>query len=958
MKTRLLVLIALFSTLAYSQTFDWETATLGGSSQNPNSVAIQTINGYEASFRTSNNTLINLTNAGQGSTGLSVRNAQYEQTVLLTFYPAVDIQSLKVFGSLTSNWTFKSMDGYGSTTVLNTTTANVTTAASIVALNWTNVVQIQISRTDGDSENFGIDDIVYTPYTAPPCIVNIPDANFKAALVANTAINTNGNTEIECTEASAFTGTIDVNNINISDLTGIEAFTEITELRCNGNNLSALDVSQNTKLTLLNVASNQLIALDLSTNLNLQTLWAQVNQFTSLDVSANTNLTLISVGSCPNLVSLNVANGNNSNIPGANFAANSNPNLTCITVDNVAYSTANWNFIDAQTSFSTNCASCVVNIPDANFKAYLVANTAINTNGNTEIECSEASAFTGTINCSYLGISDLTGIEAFVNLTYLYCIDNQLSSLDVSQNTSLISLLCFSNQLSSLDVGQNTSLTQLRCYYNQLSSLDVSQNTSLIDLWCSYNQLSSLDLSQNTSLEVLYCNDNQLTSLDVSQNTALSELTLDSNQFTSLNVANGNNSNITYFTAISNPNLTCIQVDDVAYSTTNWTNIDAQTSFSTNCAPCVVNIPDVNFKAYLVANTAINTNGNTEIECTEASAFTGQIDCNSLSISDLTGIEAFLNLTGLRCSSNQLSSLDVSQNTSLLYLECESNQLSSLDVSQNTSLTDLRCATNPLSSLDVTQNTSLTVLHCYSNQLSSLDVTQNTSLIDLLCSTNQLSSLDVSQNTSLTDLVCGGNQLSILDVSQNTSLTDLNCANNQLSSLDVSQNSSLTKLFCVSNQLSSLDVSQNSSLTVLYCQSNPLSSLDVQNGNNINITSNNFYASSNPNLTCIQVDDVAYSTTNWTNIDAQTSFSTNCALSSQSFTSGLAFSVYPNPTRNVLNIEMKTNLKQATIYSVLGTQVLQTKSTVINTANLNTGMYLITIEDDNGFVSTKRFIKQ
>ncbi|CAM3910930.1 MULTISPECIES: T9SS type A sorting domain-containing protein [Flavobacterium] len=668
MKTRLLVLIALFSTLAYSQTFDWETATLGGSSQNPNSVAIQTINGYEASFRTSNNTLINLTNAGQGSTGLSVRNAQYEQTVLLTFYPAVDTQSLKVFGSLTSNWTFKSMDGYGSTTVLNTTTANVTTAASIVALNWTNVVQIQISRTDGDSENFGIDDIVYTPYTAPPCIVNIPDANFKAALVANTAINTNGNTEIECTEASAFTGTIDVNNINISDLTGIEAFTEITELRCNGNNLSALDVSQNTKLTLLNVASNQLTALDLSTNLKLQTLWAQVNQFTSLDVSANTNLTLISVGSCPNLTSLNVANGNNSNIPGANFAANSNPNLTCITVDNVAYSTANWNFIDAQTSFSTNCPP-----------------------------------------------------------------------------------------------------------------------------------------------------------------------------------------------------------------------------------PCVVNIPDANFKAYLVGNTAINTNGNTEIECTEASAFTGQISCPGLSISDLTGIEAFVNLTDLRCANNQLSNLDVTQNTSLTFLNCNENQLSSLDVTQNTSLTDLSCGINQLSSLNVSQNTSLTVFHCNSNQLSNLNVSQNTSL---------------------------------------------------------------TTLWCQNNSLNSLDVSQNTSLTLLYCSFNQLSSLDVQNGNNINITSNNFYAQSNPNLTCIQVDDAAYSTSNWTNIDAQTSFSTNCALSSQSFTSGLVFSVYPNPTRNVLNIEMKTNLKQATIYSVLGTQVLQTKSTVINTANLNTGMYLITIEDDNGFVSTKRFIKQ
>ncbi|MDG0972550.1 MAG: hypothetical protein P8O07_00170 [Crocinitomicaceae bacterium] len=54
-----------------------------------------------------------------------------------------------------------------------------------------------------------------------------------------------------------------------------------------------------------------------------------------------------------------------------------------------------------------------VNIPDANFKAYLVGNAQINTNGDTEIQVSEANAFGGTIDCSSQNISDLTGIEAF-----------------------------------------------------------------------------------------------------------------------------------------------------------------------------------------------------------------------------------------------------------------------------------------------------------------------------------------------------------------------------------------------------------------------------------------------------------------------------------------------------------------------------------------------------------------
>ena len=58
--------------------------------------------------------------------------------------------------------------------------------------------------------------------------VTIPDANFKAALVADTEINTNGDGEIQCAEAAAWTGTIDVSSKTISDLTGIEAFTNIT----------------------------------------------------------------------------------------------------------------------------------------------------------------------------------------------------------------------------------------------------------------------------------------------------------------------------------------------------------------------------------------------------------------------------------------------------------------------------------------------------------------------------------------------------------------------------------------------------------------------------------------------------------------------------------------------------------------------------------------------------------
>ena len=113
------------------------------------------------------------------------------------------------------------------------------------------------------------------------------------------------------------------------------------------------------------------------------------------------------------------------------------------------------------------CFGQNVNIPDANFKAYLVNNKAINTNGDKEIQVSEASAFTDTIDCIGLNISNLNGIEAFTALTYLLCDDNKLTSLDVSKNTALTYLSCNYNQLTSLDLSKNTALTYLECEGNK-----------------------------------------------------------------------------------------------------------------------------------------------------------------------------------------------------------------------------------------------------------------------------------------------------------------------------------------------------------------------------------------------------------------------------------------------------------------------------------------------------------
>ena len=221
-------------------------------------------------------------------------------------------------------------------------------------------------------------------------------------------------------------------------------------------------------------------------------------------------------------------------------------------------------------------------VPDDNFEAYLEANGMGNGIANDDSVTTSNIVGITSLDVSSKAISDLTGIEDFASLSSLYCNDNQLTSLNVSNNTALTDLSCYQNSLTSLDVSNNTALTKLFCFSNPLSSLDVSNNTALTDLLCSLNQLTNLDVSNNTALTNLYCGGNQLTSLDVSQNTSLTTLYCNSNQLTCLNVKNGNNNNLG-FNSTLNPNLSCIEVDNPAWSNANWTIIDPNVTFSTNC---------------------------------------------------------------------------------------------------------------------------------------------------------------------------------------------------------------------------------------------------------------------------------------------------------------------------------------------------------------------------------------
>jgi Leucine-rich repeat (LRR) protein len=239
----------------------------------------------------------------------------------------------------------------------------------------------------------------------------------------------------------------------------------------------------------------------------------------------------------------------------------------------------------------------------------------------------------------------------------------------------------------------------------------------------------------------------------------------------------------------------------------------------------IVDIPDANFKAKLI-ELGVDTNADGNIQQSEALAVTS-LNIPVSNIADLTGIQAFVNLTNLECSQNQLSTLDLSSLTNLTDLQCTYNQLTSLNITGLTNLQLLYCNNNLLASLDLDGLTNLNSLGCGINQLTSLDLSTNTSLTQLSCNFNQLTNLDLTNNVLLTFLDCSANPLGTLDVSNNVNLISLHCHNNNLTALDLSNNVNLDILNFSSNGLTNIDLSNNILLTRFGCSTNSMTQLDV-----------------------------------------------------------------------------------------------------------------------------------
>ncbi|PKH52342.1 hypothetical protein CXF68_17295 [Tenacibaculum sp. Bg11-29] len=426
--------------------------------------------------------------------------------------------------------------------------------------------------------------------------IDFIDPVFKNHLLS-LPCNANGDGEITVQEAQNV-GDLRFFRVEISDLTGIEHFVNLQSLHISFSKLKNINLSQNKKINFLRIESNPLLTnINLSQNNLLEDALLNFNNLTSIDVTNNTSLKYLGLIN-NKIASLNVSN--NKRLEGLNVSGNllthidirnsaikrlnfsNNPNIKkALLTDNVfsplelnpgvtlpTFMSVNYSYcpkleficVDpvyvqevenrkTATNYfgnyivSTNCnvtSTCqIINFPDANLKTALLATSpAIDTDGDGEICIEEAEKLTN-LSLHNKNINDASGIEYFKNLKLLFLSQNNLTSLNFTNNTKLEQLFIFHNNLTSLNIINNTKLEILHVNDNNLTNLNIDSNLSLKRLDATNNQLSVIDISNNVNLESLYLTNNKLKKLDITNNNSkLSEITISNNLISEIDIRN------------------------------------------------------------------------------------------------------------------------------------------------------------------------------------------------------------------------------------------------------------------------------------------------------------------------------------------------------------------------------------------------------------------------------------
>ncbi len=334
-----------------------------------------------------------------------------------------------------------------------------------------------------------------------------------------------------------------------------------------------------------------------------------------------------------------------------------------------------------------------VDIPDANFLAALIS-ANVDLNGDGTIQASEAAAVE-ELNISNEGITNLTGIAAFTEMTKLKCNRNELTEVDLTMNPKIGILDISHNQLSEIDLSQNTDLYLLYIFNNNLTELDLS-GLGINQVECNDNQLTSLDLSGNPNLFVVQCYNNDLTELDLSDNSNISRILCRNNELTHLDL-----NHLDRLATLSCDNNTLSALD-------------------------------------------ISSNLNLEEVSADENMLTGQFDCSSNS-----------SLLDLSVKNNEISDILFPTTHFLASVACSFNQIKNLDLSTLSELRLLEASHNLLEEIVFPEESFLDIVDLSFNQLESFDVPPTSFMSTLNIQQNSISALDLSAVDDIAFVIAG-----------------------------------------------------------------------------------------------------------------------------------------------------------------------------------------------------------
>lgn len=450
----------------------------------------------------------------------------------------------------------------------------------------------------------------------------------------------------------------------------------------------------------------------------------------------------------------------------------------------------------------------VIAIADPAFKAYCIQN--FDTNGDGQIQDSEASRII-SIDCQNLGtIASLEGIKSFTNLRELRCNGNKIPKLDVSGMSNLEILWSFNNNMTELNVTDCTSLLYLHCYENKLTTLDISTSTKLKEFDARANQLATISFDNNKELVTLSLIGNKMQEINVSNTPTLTHLWCDGSSVTKLNVSNCDALIELY---CQDAKLTSLDISGCISLKTLWAFRNSLTSIDATGCKSLDRI-----EVYENQLTSLKLAGCSKLKFVNAN--TNKL--SAINIDDCVALEE------MHCNENQLTSVNFSENKSIKVLGLIRNKIQSINLSGNKSITGIWCDGGQTQSINVSNCSNLVNLYCQENQLTSINTSGCTSLTTMWSFFNtSLASINVADSPNLSTLYTWGCNLSSLTLPPASKLIDLRCQENKLTSLSV-HSPNLLELHCQNNLFTSLDVAGCSKLNILFGFNNAnLPSLDI-----------------------------------------------------------------------------------------------------------------------------------